>query len=1036
MSAAPENRDQSSVTPSPPADDVAPPATEAARFAASGSRWAGFVERLKARLSDPQEIKIHPALALAVLALLLIPTAAGYIVRGYVSASHRPLETNLLLADGSIDPVTALAWSNGPEDRVFVGTRSGRLLGFNLKGAPLDLAASTQDTKPGAVVAIQTTSVDGLPAAVRLATVPAMGGLPPGPLGQSLPFGPETCKSGYVWRQGGEADLVCVTPESRARALDDNAKVTALPTAAGARTDCGSSLVLRAAFDGDIVCVDPATHAETLQENSLDQSRKVLPDAAREGAPDRSLRGIRAERGIIAMAGNMVVVGRAPDQVSQQPPQQQQDQVPQQLQQQAPVAIAAAALPTTPAGGLSQWTLADAAPTEVGQVFGIDDARIAETLPASSTVVAGDGSGAVFVIDASQQVSGVNPDQYLQQLGSHDSAVTAIAAAAAPADANPSFATAAEDGSIKVWWARGVQPAATNVRSADVAPAGRRWGAIASITGERWASLDAISPDGTQLLARSRSNRLSLLSIPNRTSEPSATAQPPTIDLRLGLTGPAAFSRDGRSFAVYAASARAVDIIATAHTEGSITRLTDFATPLRSIQFDPTGGRVALLSDDGSVSMFAVPSATALPRPRLGSGLAGSIAFSPDGTLIAVGLQDGSVAVHRVVDGAPIATIATNDQSAATKEVGFTPSGRQLLLFDTSSGLLSRYSIRNQRLDDAFQIGIEGSAFGILSADTSRLIVRPSADLLNVVDVEHGTTLFSTSEPSMRTVRVSRDASRIAILSAAGDITVLGEQVDDTKTGPMPPLAMDGLRLSADGSTLLLREPDGQLHIADLTKIQDGRARLDPAITEANAMRAELSPNGASVIVGEADGTIDLVDLASGEETPIIGHGDVIQAMAISSDGAYVASASLDGRLRITNLARARRIAALPLAWLSSDRVHGRMSPRYLDHVVLPAQISAPASTLPASIAPTAADTPAANAAAPANDQILAEIQARLNDLGYGPLTVDGIQGQASQAAIQRWQIDNGLKPSGEISPDLLRQMNQSAPPANRKSKS
>lgn len=33
---------------------------------------------------------------------------------------------------------------------------------------------------------------------------------------------PETCRTGYVWREAFPGDLVCVTPETRAQAARDN----------------------------------------------------------------------------------------------------------------------------------------------------------------------------------------------------------------------------------------------------------------------------------------------------------------------------------------------------------------------------------------------------------------------------------------------------------------------------------------------------------------------------------------------------------------------------------------------------------------------------------------------------------------------------------------------------------------------------------------------------------------------------------------------------------------------------------------------
>ena len=47
-----------------------------------------------------------------------------------------------------------------------------------------------------------------------------------------LPYGPDTCMQGYVWREAYEGDHVCVSPDSRTQAASDNAQ-------AGARVQPG-----------------------------------------------------------------------------------------------------------------------------------------------------------------------------------------------------------------------------------------------------------------------------------------------------------------------------------------------------------------------------------------------------------------------------------------------------------------------------------------------------------------------------------------------------------------------------------------------------------------------------------------------------------------------------------------------------------------------------------------------------------------------------------------------------------------------------
>jgi hypothetical protein len=76
-----------------------------------------------------------------------------------------------------------------------------------------------------------------------------------------LPFGPDTCKSGFVWREAVPDDHVCVSPASRAATAQQNSEGAGhrLPNGGPYGPDtCAQGFVWRDAFPGDHVCVTPA----------------------------------------------------------------------------------------------------------------------------------------------------------------------------------------------------------------------------------------------------------------------------------------------------------------------------------------------------------------------------------------------------------------------------------------------------------------------------------------------------------------------------------------------------------------------------------------------------------------------------------------------------------------------------------------------------------------------------------------------------------------------------------------------------------
>jgi len=111
-------------------------------------------------------------------------------------------------------------------------------------------------------------------------------------------WGPNQCKQGYVWRVATPTDLVCVTPEVRAQAADDNAHAaervepvcaaagtTPVPTPAACPygpNQCKQGYVWREAFPGDLVCVTPDVRAQAADDNAHAAERR---DPACAGTP-------------------------------------------------------------------------------------------------------------------------------------------------------------------------------------------------------------------------------------------------------------------------------------------------------------------------------------------------------------------------------------------------------------------------------------------------------------------------------------------------------------------------------------------------------------------------------------------------------------------------------------------------------------------------------------------------------------------------------------------------------------------------------
>jgi hypothetical protein len=83
------------------------------------------------------------------------------------------------------------------------------------------------------------------------------------------PYGPASCRQGFVWRNAFDGDAVCVTPARQTQVRGENASAGSTRAGGGASgpDTCKSGFVWRAARPSDLVCVTPQSRALVKSEN-------------------------------------------------------------------------------------------------------------------------------------------------------------------------------------------------------------------------------------------------------------------------------------------------------------------------------------------------------------------------------------------------------------------------------------------------------------------------------------------------------------------------------------------------------------------------------------------------------------------------------------------------------------------------------------------------------------------------------------------------------------------------------------------------
>jgi hypothetical protein len=97
------------------------------------------------------------------------------------------------------------------------------------------------------------------------------------PTAAQQPASRDTCVSGYVWREAYPGDRVCVPPDTRTQAAQDNSQANDRRDPGGAYgpNTCRAGYVWREARADDLVCVTPDVREQTKRDNAEAPARRV-----------------------------------------------------------------------------------------------------------------------------------------------------------------------------------------------------------------------------------------------------------------------------------------------------------------------------------------------------------------------------------------------------------------------------------------------------------------------------------------------------------------------------------------------------------------------------------------------------------------------------------------------------------------------------------------------------------------------------------------------------------------------------------------
>jgi WD40 repeat protein len=387
--------------------------------------------------------------------------------------------------------------------------------------------------------------------------------------------------------------------------------------------------------------------------------------------------------------------------------------------------------------------------------------------------------------------------------------------------------------------------------------------------------------------------------------------------------------------------------------------LTGHTAGVRVVAFDPSGQWLASAGNDNQLILWNVATAQLAQQVKLNSD-GWSLAFSPDGKILAVGERDGMIELRDATTlallGAPLAghtgpvmslafsfsgdtlysggwdkLIRAWEVSTRLAQGGPLSANGQVTTLDTSAG---GYFVSG---DTAYQVNLwkdDLTLFGPASVPPRGRLLRAGffatdeAEGLTYASANNdlATWRWATNEtlqpllgyegPIDSAAFAHRPEGLVYATSSGDTITIWAAEVEKQLPPGLnlvAPASVTSVDFSPNGQTVAAGYSDGQVQLWDA---KAGAVQGAPllgqtgAVTDVAILDVAFSPDGNLLATASADHTVRLWRVADGQPvgSPLTGHTDRVWDVAFSPDGKQLASSSDDGTVRFWDAATGQPI--------------------------------------------------------------------------------------------------------------------------------
>lgn len=331
---------------------------------------------------------------------------------------------------------------------------------------------------------------------------------------------------------------------------------------------------------------------------------------------------------------------------------------------------------------------------------------------------------------------------------------------------------------------------------------------------------------------------------------------------------------------------------------------------IRTMQYSQDGNLLAVVSDIG-VWILDAQTANAKHLLAAHTGVINSISFSPDGSTLAVGTENGTVQLWDISTGEHQKTFTRRDYFFGVDNVFFMPDGSTLAVV-YSSALLDLWNVatgmrkntlsavENDAADDNvkdipdFYLSL-GGYNNSFSSDGKTVASYSSDDSCHLWDIETRkeiqTLKVGSSRSSRRVFSFSSDLRTLAIVSESykyprpGRIWEINLWDVNSQT-QQKILETDAFNISflvfsSDGN-LLASSVNGIIHIWD---VNTGKKKKRIKGYRSNITAVTFSPDNRTLVSSSWDDTLRFWDVDTGKEKKTVtGYGALFIDVSLSAD--------------------------------------------------------------------------------------------------------------------------------------------------------